>query len=71
MATFKDKPTGPRRDAEIDQLLAETEVMLRNTRQFLEQLSKSEERSNEYLREMERMLEREMDRLQRRKDQHP
>ena len=71
MATFRDKPTIPRRDAEIDRLIAETEVMLRNTRRFLNDLTDSEERSQEYLREMEQMLQREMDRLQRRKDEHP
>lgn len=71
MATFKDKPTGTRGEAEIDRLLGETEVMLRNTRQFLDQLTDSEQSSQEYLREMEQMLMREMDRLQRRKDDHP
>ena len=71
MATFRDKPTIPRRDAEIDRLLSETEVMLRNTREFLDRLAGSEQSSQEYLREMEQMLERERDRLQRRKDEHP
>ena len=71
MATYNDKPTKAHRDAEIDQLLTETEVMLRNTREFLDHLSGSEQSSKEYLLEMEQMLEREMDRLQRRKDEHP
>lgn len=64
-----EQQAGAPRDAEIDGLLKETEVMLRHTRVFLDHLSKSEQLSRKYLEEMEGMLERELHRLHRRKDE--
>lgn len=64
-----EKKFGNRRDVDIDRLLGETQRRLANTRKFLGLISESERKSKEYIREMVQMLEREVDRLNRQKNE--
>ena len=66
---FVEKKFGNRRDVDIDRLLGETQRRLANTRKFLGLISESERKSKEYIREMVQMLEREVDRLNRQKNE--
>ena len=57
------------RDAEMDKLVEESKLMLANTRAFIERLAKDEAESAQYLTGMKNDLERQLDRLQRKRDE--
>lgn len=73
MAHFhdKDKRKGilaPGRSSDVDRCMEETETMLHNTRAFFDGLADSDPESREYIKAISDTLERDVQRLQARKE---
>lgn len=63
-----DDASRPVRDPAADRLIHETDEMIRNTRRFLDGLRESNEQAQAYVRQIKDSLERDVDRLRRKRD---
>ena len=74
MAHFHDKDEqkgvfAPGRSSDVDESIEETKAMLKNTQAFLSGLLDSDAKSREYIKGISENLERDVQRLQARKEE--